>query len=82
MTMNQKQLLLYLSQVSFALYDTALFLDTHPECQQALAYYDEMKQERKQALDLYTHKFAPLHIDNVDTDCGWTWGRTPLPWEN
>lgn len=82
MAMNQKQLLLYLSQVSFALYDVVLYLDTHPNCQQALAYYNEMKQARKQALELYTQKFDPLFIDQVDSDCEWTWVMTPLPWEN
>lgn len=82
MSMNQNQLLSYLNQVSFSMYDTTLFLDTHPADQEALAYFTEMQQARKRALKIYQKKFAPLLLDGVDADCEWTWGMEPLPWEN
>ena len=82
MGMNKAQLLNYLNHVSFSMYDTVLFLDTHPTDQEAIAYFNEMKQARKNALKIYQRKFAPLLLDGVEADCEWTWGMEPLPWEN
>lgn len=82
MNMNKGQLLNYLNHVSFSMYDTVLFLDTHPTDREAIAYFNEMKQARKIALKIYQQKFAPLLLDGVDTNCEWTWGMEPLPWEN
>ena len=39
--MNQKQLLMYITQVSFALTEVNLYLDTHPCDQKAMEYYQE-----------------------------------------
>lgn len=82
MGMNKNQLLSYINHVSFSMYDTVLFLDTHPTDREAIAYFNEMKQARKNALKIYQKKFAPLLLDGVDADCEWTWGMEPLPWEN
>ena len=79
--MNQQQLLNYLNQVSFSMYDTTLFLDTHPCNREAMAYFNKMQHARKHALEIYEKKFGPLLLDNVDADCEWTWGMQPLPWE-
>lgn len=79
--MNQQQLLNYLNQVSFSMYDTTLFLDTHPCNQEAMANFNEMQCARKLALEIYQKKFGPMLLDDVDADCEWTWGMQPLPWE-
>lgn len=47
MTNEQHQLLMYIDQISFALDDTVLFLDTHPCDTEALAYYQELKEEQR-----------------------------------
>lgn len=82
MNMNKKQLLQYLNQVSFSMFDTVLFLDTHQTDQQALAHFKEMREARTEALKIYQQKFGPLLLDHADADCEWTWGMEPLPWEN
>lgn len=82
MSLNKKQLLNYLNQVSFSMVDAAMFLDTHPTDREAIAYFNEMKYARKCALKIYQQKFAPLLLDGVDAECEWTWGMEPLPWEN
>ena len=51
MTNEQHQLLMYIDQISFASDDTVLFLDTHPCDTEALAYYQELKEERKMAME-------------------------------
>ena len=35
--MNKQQLFAFITEVSFALDDISLYLDTHPECPKALA---------------------------------------------
>lgn len=50
---NRGSLLQYITEISFAVYDTLLYLDTHPEDQQALAYYQDMDQKRREALAEY-----------------------------
>lgn len=79
--MNQQQLLSYLNQVSFSMYDATLFLDTHPCNQEAMAFFNDMQCARNHALKIYQKKFGPLLLDDVDADCEWTWGMQPLPWE-
>ena len=81
MNKEQHQLLKYISQVSFALTDTTLFLDTHPCDQDALDYYQMVKKQRQDALDEYNSKYGPLLIDRVECDKYWTWTDSPWPWE-
>ena len=42
--MNQKALLKIIYETGFAIDDTVLYLDTHPDCEEALAYYHKMKK--------------------------------------
>lgn len=81
MNREQIQLLKHISQVSFALTDTSIFLDTHPCDQDALNYYQIVKKQRQEALDEYSRKYGPLLIDRVECDNYWTWVETPWPWE-
>lgn len=82
MNMNQSQLLHAIYEVSFAMNDVTLFLDTHPDDCEALAYFKEVQQLRKQALEIYAKRFGPLLIDDVCADNYWSWAAMPLPWEN
>ena len=76
--MKQK-LLLRLSAISFALYETRLFLDTHPENSEALerlkqyqTKYDVLKTE-------YEKQFGPLTLNGANSD---EWLHDPWPWDN
>lgn len=44
MNMDKKSLMKIITQASFALDDTRLFLDTHPNCQEAILYYNKMQE--------------------------------------
>ena len=79
--MNQKQLLMHLSQVSFAVIEDVLYLDTHPCDKEAMEYYQKMKNLREEALEKYQEKFGPLFNDSNYDECSWTWTETPWPWE-
>lgn len=80
--MNQKQLLMYLSQVSFGVTEAVLYLDTHPCDKEAMEYYQKMRKLREEALEKYQREFGPLLNDANDDQCNWVWTETPWPWEN
>lgn len=70
-----------ITQASFALDDTRLFLDTHPNCEEAIRYYNDVQETRQEAWDEYTGKYGPLAFYEV-SDCEqWEWNEGPMPWE-
>jgi len=79
--MNKEQALKQVQIYSFALYDTGLFLDTHPTNQTALAFYEENQKKYVEAVAFYEEKFGPLTMSGTDTEKGWAWADTPWPWE-
>lgn len=78
---NQAQLFNYINEISFSLNDTVLFLDSHPCDEDALAYYQSLKEMRNKALKQYTKLYGPLLNDDVTADNEWQWVMTPWPWE-
>lgn len=92
---DREQLLKNINEVSFAVNDVMLYLDTHPTDQQALQFFDDCMAKRKQALEEYEQQFYPLTahcikpdnhtISNDDTkypgETHWTWADGPAPWE-
>ena len=81
MKVDRHKLLRIITETSFALDDVILYLDTHPEDKDALAYYDKVKKIRKQAWDDYTKMYGPLSAYDVDVKNTWTWVCQPWPWE-
>ena len=81
--MCKKDLLNYIDEVSFAAYDTLLYLDTHQEDPAALKYFREMMQKRKEAMAEYGRQFGPLTIDcdSATAEDSWQWAAQPWPWE-
>lgn len=78
---DRKKLMTLITRTSFAIDDVKLFLDTHPNCKEALEYYKKTKKMRDEAVKEYTMTFGPISAYNVDVDCKWTWNEGPMPWE-
>lgn len=80
---NRRQLLGFLNEVSFAAYEALLYLDTHPEDQEAMEYFRKYNMLRNRALAAYAEKYGPLTLANIDDrECGsWEWTMQPWPWE-
>ena len=80
--MNRRELFEYINQISFAVDDVKLFLDTHPENQKALEYFQKYKEKRIEALKEYAEVYGPLTVDPVseNSDC-WNWINEPWPWQ-
>lgn len=77
------QLRTYIDEVSFGAYEALLFLDTHPDCAEAMQYFLEHNEKRNFALKEYARLYGPLRPDDIGADCemSWKWANQPWPWE-
>lgn len=80
---SQSQLYDLITKTSFAVNDIQLFLDSHPDCSQALAYFHEHNELRQAALKEYSRRFGPLTIDTACDHASnrWEWIHGKWPWE-
>ncbi len=82
MQAEQKKLFDYIHEIGFSQYDLLLYLDTHPDDAEALSYYRQLTEARKNAVYEYQKKFAPLRAENEPVSgSNWKWSTTPWPWE-
>ena len=81
--MNRKELLSHINQVSLAVNEVQLYLDTHPCDAEALAYLKDYSRQRSHALKEYAENYGPLTIDSADASCEdrWNWINEPWPWQ-
>lgn len=80
--MNPKDKLLRVIQMyGFALDEIRLYLDTHPDCQEALEYYHKYNALKKSAVEEYNRLYGPLTSGQVQSHTRWTWVQEPWPWE-
>lgn len=81
--MDRSTMLQQINEISFAAYDTLLFLDTHPNDQQALQFYREMSQKRNAAMEEFGRIYGPLTVDCTCATNGnrWQWIDQTWPWE-
>lgn len=79
---SRKDLLHLINVASFAVDDVKLFLDTHPENKEALAYFQEYNAIRTQALEDFSRLYGSLTLDSITT-CSdyWKWIEVPYPWQ-
>lgn len=77
---NQKQLD-SLMALDFAIQETVLFLDAYPECLEALTYYHNLINQRKDLLANYETNGTPLSIYGNRNSNAWDWVKEPWPWE-
>ena len=69
-----------LQTVSFSLYETVLYLDAHPDCTDAISYYNELMGQLEELTEQYEKSYGPLTIyDNQSNK--WEWISSPWPWE-
>ncbi len=80
--MNKKSALLKEIQAEdFAVYEAALYLNGHPHCQKALAYYHQHRKAAKELKDEFEACYGPLTV-YTNENCGeWQWVASPWPWE-
>lgn len=81
--LEQRILMDQIQSLSFAVLETVLYLDGHPNDKMALAYYTKVKQQLDQVTRDYEMHFAPLSgMGNGGNEReGWQWVKQPWPWE-
>ena len=79
----KEKLMNRINEVSFAVNDVLLYLDTHPCCEEAISFYQECEQERQKLLKEYAQCYGPLTVDDALESGGdtWKWAEQPFPWE-
>lgn len=81
MAADKMSLMRRINEVSFAMDDTRLYLDTHNNCSDALKYYKDLCAVREKLVDEYTAAYGPLCWYGCANKTDWTWAEQPWPWE-
>ena len=79
--MTKKKMMQFVRETYFAMLEASLYLDTHPDDEKAMDYFDKYQQMYKEAVNDYETHCGPLTITGVNTCNGWTWTQDPWPWE-
>ncbi len=81
--MNKAKLLKEISMVDFAIVELNLYLDTHPDDTDAVAYIKQYITILNRLKEEYAAQYGPLTVCNATAnDCDmWKWAKMPLPWE-
>lgn len=79
--MTKSALMKDIMRTDFALKEVILFLDTHPRCPKALAYYKEMKKKNKALTKEYEKQFGPITAKCNESEVSWDWVSEPWPWQ-
>lgn len=67
--------------ISFHMDDTRLFLDTHPDCEEAMCYFEKLHKTRTELMNEYLCKYGPLSAYQYKQCDKWAWAKGPQPWE-
>ncbi len=68
-------------ELGFAMTETILFLDTHPDDRDAMNYYTQTKEQYQKYKEYYEQNYGPLDCYQVENQNYWSWVMTPMPWE-
>ena len=78
---GREELMQKIHALSFAMTEAQLFLDTHPDCRDALTYFKDMRAQLDTAMTEYQNKYGPLFADMTVGD-KWSWIDGPWPWQH
>lgn len=82
MALSDKQKLMRKIQAqSFVLVDVSLYLDSHPNCKNALDFYHKHKAIKEKLIKEYERNYGPFTAMGVEDTDKWTWSTTAFPWE-
>ncbi len=78
--MNRSELLRAIQIADFALTEANLFLDSHPDDENALRYYAKYKARLDELMEDYVNRFGPLCAHQYASWDHWKWVDGPFPW--
>ncbi|MBQ8214586.1 MAG: spore coat protein CotJB [Clostridia bacterium] len=71
-----------LRALDFAIQETVLYLDAYPDNQQALDYYHQLIEQRKEVMEEYEKACGPINMYGNKSHTSWDWVNNPWPWEH
>ena len=74
-------LLKRIQELSFAKVETELYLDTHPDCQNALEFYNDILEELNDAMIKYQGSVRALFSEGA-AGKRWSWVDESWPWHH
>ncbi len=76
-----ENLLEELTQLDFAAVDLALYLNTHPNDENAISLYNSIITKADSCRTKYEKNFGPLcSFRSFSRNNNWTWINNPWPW--
>lgn len=75
----KNKLLIRLSSMQFAMFETRLFLDTHPNDKEGLALLNKYQEKYNALKEEYEKQYGPLTLSGTNSD---EWLNNPWPWDN
>lgn len=79
--MARHRMMQKIREYDFAIVETALFLDTHPNNMKALKYYSKLRGERDAIVAEYEKNIGPITMHGNMNENKWDWVTGPWPWE-
>ncbi len=79
-TKAKNELFERITSTSFVLDELRLYLDTHPDCIEAITLFRQHEKVRHDLIEQYTCAFGPIEAYNVKAQQRWTWVGAPMPW--
>jgi spore coat protein JB len=74
--------LLQIQQTDFVCFELNLYLNTHPDDQQAINQYNEFAQKSKMLKQQFESAYGPLmHAGQSYSSAPWVWNNPPWPWQ-
>ena len=78
---DRRALLREITAVGFVMDELRLYLDTHPDCGDALSLFRECAGRRQDLTGRYRAAFGPLDSYGLPLENDWNWNGAPTPWE-
>ena len=78
---EQEAKLFNLMAYSFAINDLNLYLDLHPEDQNAYELFKKYAKEKNKLEESYSEKYGPMTITETQGS-KYNWIKNPWPWDN
>lgn len=79
---EREHLMKRVQMFDFILDELNLFLDTHPNNQNALDYFAQYQYLKNEAENQYQMKFGPLRAEDFTGVKYFDWVKGPWPWES
>lgn len=79
---EQREMIIEISKICFAIIEMTMYLDTHPYDLDAIEQCNRYLNKKRQLEREYCSKYEPLSINDI-TGSGkeWNWALQPAPWE-